>query len=172
MARKPKETPIPKPENEPPLPEGLRAEDMVMPGEVMAFDGKTLSGDVRDMILTHIRSMTVPWDMLNEQEQGNKIMAATECGETVVRLTLQAIAKNKLPAISVTVGAYKVDKNLEIKLGSAPSVANITMMAEHGNGGALLILAEASDYFGERAPQRPQKDQPSLPMDEPNDGED
>ena len=161
-----------KPENEKPLPEGLRPEDMVMPDEI-TFEGKTLSGDIRDMILMHLRDMKVPWSMLNEQEQGDKIYAAAQAGERVVRLCLQAVAKNKLPAISVTVGAYKVDKNLEIKLGSAPSVSNITMMAEHGNGGALLILAEPSDYFGERAPAKPDKDQPPLPLGEDDEpGED
>ena len=168
MARKPK-TPdkgTPEAEVETPLPEGLRAEDMKVP-EDFEFEGKTLSGVIRDMILMHLRDMKVPWAMLNEQEQGDKIYAASQAGERVVRLCLQALAKNKFPAISVGVGAYKVDKNLEIKLGAAPNVSNITILAEHGNSGALLILAEASDYFGERAPAKPQKDQLPLPLVDP-----
>lgn len=155
-----------KPDDEKPLPEGLRPEDMVMPDEI-TFEGKTLSGDIRDMILMHLRDMRVPWAMLNEQEQGDKIYAASQAGERVVRLCLQALAKNKFPAVSVNVGAYKVDKNLEIKLGAVPSVTNITILAEHGNSGALLILAEASDYFGERAPAKPSKDQATLPAIDP-----
>ncbi len=175
MARKPKapDKSAPDAEVETPLPEGLRAEDMKVP-EDFEFEGKTLSGDIRDMILMHLRDMKVPWAMLNEQEQGDKIYAATEAGQRTVRLCLQTLAKNKFPAVSVTVGAYKVDKALEIKLGAAPSVLNITTMAEHGNGAALLILAEPQDYFGERAPAKPQKDQPDLPMgnDEDADGQD
>jgi hypothetical protein len=154
-----------KPEEEPhvPLPEGLRPEDMVTPEDV-ELDSGTLSGDIRDLLLMNMRDMKVPWAMLSEQEQGDKIYAVSQAGERVVRLCLQALAKRKLPAVHVTVGAYKVDKNLEIKLGAAPTVANITLMAEHGHGGALLVLAEAADYFGERAPAKPDKDQPDLPI--------
>ena len=154
-----------KPDNEKPFPEGLRAEDMAPAPEETRFESKTLSGDIRDMILSHIRAMTVPWAMLNEQEQGDKIYAASQAGEQLVRTCLQVIAKNKLPSVSVSIGAYKVDKTLEIKVTAPPNVSNITLLAEHGNGGAMLILAEASDYFGERAPAKPKKDQPDLPLD-------
>ena len=166
MAKAPKNESADEPEDEKPLPAGLRPEDMPKPEEVK-FEGKTLSGDIRDMILMHIRDMKVPWTMLNEQEQADKIYAASQAGEHCVRQCLATIAKNRLPALSVSVGAYKVDKTLEVKLTSPPSVSNITLLAEHGNGGALLILAEASDYFGERAPAKPAKDQPVLPLDPP-----
>lgn len=153
------------PKNEKPLPQGLRAED-ILPAHAgePPVEAKTLSGDIRDAILTHIRSMKVPWSLLNEQEQGDKIDAATRAGEDLVRVCLQTIAKNKLPSLQVNVGAYKVDKTLEVKLTISPTVSNITMLAEHGTGGAMLILAEASDYFGERAPAKPQRDQPKLPL--------
>ena len=167
MARKPKEPQGEPPEDEKPLPEGLRPEDMIMPDDVK-FEGKTLSGDIRDMILMHMRDMKVPWAMLNESEQADKISAASKAGEHCVRECLATIAKNKLPSLAVSVGAYKVDKALEIKLGASPSVSNITLLAEHGTGGAVLILAEASDYFGQRAPAKPAKDQPALPL-EPTD---
>lgn len=174
MAKRPKNDQPPEGGDEKPLPEGLRPEDMPKaagpaPIEDVEFEGKSLSGDVRDVLLTHIRAMTKPWAMLSESEQADKIAAFTMAGQHVVRGVLHTIAKNKLPSITVAVGAYKVDKVLEIKLGATPSVSNITLMAEHGKGGAMLILAEASDYFGERAKVKPDKDQKSLPLepDEP-----
>lgn len=166
MAKKPKETPEGEPEK--PLPEGLRAEDMVIPKDV-EFEGKSLSGDIRDMILMHLRDMKAPWSMLNEQEQRDKIYAASQAGEHCVRQCLATLAKNKFPSVSVSVGKYAVDKALEVKVTVPATVANITLLAEHGSGGALLILAEASDYFGERAPAKPSKDQPSLPLEHPDD---
>ena len=169
-----------KSENEKPLPFDISG---VGPAtEKNPLEAKTLSGDIRDMILTHIRSMTVPWAMLNEKEQSDKIYAATQAGQDLVRQCLHVIAANKLPALHVSVGAYKVDKHLEVKLAVSPSVANITALAQHanitalaqhgngaalaqhGNGAALLILAEPQDYYGERAPAKAKKDQPKLPL--------
>jgi len=152
------------PEKEKPLPFDISG---VGPAtENNPLEAKTLSGDIRDMILTHIRSMTVPWPLLNEQEQADKIMAAENAGRDLVRQCLQVIATNKFPALHVSVGAYKVDKTLEVKLAVSPSVANITSLAQHGNGAALLILAEPQDYYGERAPAKPSKDQPKFTFNE------
>ena len=156
-----------KPENEKPLPFDISG---VGPAtEKNPLEAKTLSGDIRDMILTHIRSMTVPWAMLNEKEQSDKIYAATQAGQDLVRQCLHVIATNKLPALHVRVGAYKVDKNFEVKLAVSPSVANITALAKHGNGAALLILAEPQDYYGERKPEKAKKDQPKLPLEDGGD---
>ena len=156
-----------------PLPEGFDIANLpkgeAAPIEDVEFEGKTLSGDVRDILLGHIRSMSKPWAMMSEQEQTDKIHAITETGKHVVRGVVSVVSRNKFPAVSVIVGAWKVDKALEIKVGAAPSVGNVTLLAEHKGEAGLLILAEASDYFGERAPAKPSKDQPSLQLDDEDD---
>lgn len=155
----------PDPEKSEPLPEGLRAEDFNGAAPPLVFESDTLSGDVRDMLLTHLRSAKVPWAMLNEQEQADKIDACRRCGEDVVRQVVQAVVKAGFPSIVVSVGAIKIDKGVEIKLGASSSVDTITLLAEHGKGAAVLVLAEASDFYGERQPQKADKNQPDLPLD-------
>jgi len=118
------------------------------------------------MILTHIRSMTVPWAMLSEDEQRDKITAAVRCGEDAARRAIQAVAIGGFPAVVVSVGCVKFDGGMEIKLKASGTVENITRLAEHGKQSAVLVLAEAADYFGERAPAKADKQEPELPLDE------
>jgi len=141
-----------------PLPEGLRAEDM----PTAEFDTDTLSGDVRDVLLGHLRDMKVPWAMLSEDEQRDKIYAVSMCGQDVVRRVVQAVVKAGFPSIVVSVGAIKIDKGVEIKLAASSTVETINRLAEHGKGAAVLVLAEAADFYGERVPATPDKDQPDL----------
>jgi hypothetical protein len=158
-----------KADGEKPLPEGLRSEDMKT-GETLAeFETGTLSGDIRDVILMHMRDMKVPWTMLNEDEQGDKINAARSCGEDVVRRCVQAVLKTGFKSVVVQIGPIKIDKDIEVKVHAQPIALNVELLAAHGKQSAVLILAEAADYFGERAPQKAAKNQPNLPLDPPVD---
>jgi hypothetical protein len=156
-----------KADGEKPLPEGLRAADMKANEPLAEFETGTLSGDVRDVILMHMRDMRVPWSMLGEDEQQDKINAAKSCGEDVVRRCVQAVLKTGFKSVIVQIGPIKIDKDIEVKVHASPIALNVELLAAHGKQSAVLILAEAADYFGERAPQKPQKDQPDLPLDPP-----
>lgn len=148
-----------KADGEKPLPAGLRAEDMKT-GEALAeFETGTLSGDIRDVILMHMRDMKVPWSMLNEDEQSDKIDAARSCGEDVVRRCVQAVLKTGFKSVVVQIGPIKIDKDIEVKVHASPIALNVELLAAHGKQSAVLILAEAADYFGERAPAKADKNQ-------------
>ena len=41
----------------------------------MMAEAATLAGDVRDVLLTHVRSIKVPWAMQSEDEQSATISA-------------------------------------------------------------------------------------------------
>jgi hypothetical protein len=144
----------------------LSPEDFGASTEQAPIELGTLSGDIRDVLLTHMRSMRVPWAMLSEDEQRDKIEAATKCGEDVVRRAVQAVAIGGFPAVVVSVGSVKFDKGVEIKLTAAGIVENIVRLAEHGKQSAVLVLAESANYFGDRAPARPDKQQPGLPLED------
>ena len=46
---------------------------------------ETLGGDVRDALLTRVRSMTIPWGHLNEDEQNDVNSQMTDCAKDLVR---------------------------------------------------------------------------------------
>jgi hypothetical protein len=55
-------------------------------------------------------------------------------------------------------------RHLKLELAVTPLVGNMIALAEHGSRGAILVLADASTFLGERAPAKADKDQPDLPM--------
>lgn len=132
--------------------------------EGLSLEAETLVGDVRDTLLSHVRSIRVPWTMLGEDEQSDKINALTSCAQDLVRRSIAVVVDAGFPSLVVNVGSYKVDKGVEVKILASPTVENITLLAQHGKGSAVLVLAEASAFFGERQSAKADKDQPDLPL--------
>lgn len=130
-----------------PLPEGLRAEDMESDLE---FAAETLSGDIRDTLLAQVKTMRIPWALLNEAEQGEKIEAFGLCGQKVVRQVVEAVVRAGFPSMIVTLGGFSVDAVAKIKLSATPSIDNVMKLAAHGKGAAVLVLAEGGEFYGER----------------------
>lgn len=128
-------------------------------------EAETLSGDIRDALLTHVRSIKVPWAMLAEDEQADAISAIENTAKHVVRQVASIIATRGLPHIIGSVGKWTVKDGIKLELEATSLVENITALAEHGTGSAVLVLSEPGVYFGEKAPAKADKDQPDLPID-------
>lgn len=128
-------------------------------------EAETLSGDVRDALLTHVRSIKVPWAMLAEDEQQNAIDAIEQTAQFAVRQIAALMARRGLPHIIASIGKWTVKDGIKLELEASSLVENITALAEHGNGAAVLVLAEPSMFIGERGPAKADKDQPDLPID-------
>src|ERR1700735_4397399 len=73
---------------------------------------ETLSGDVRDVLLTHFRSIHVPWGHLNEEEQRDKIEALEKCAHDVVRRAVHLLTTQAFPVLPVQIGKWVVDKGI------------------------------------------------------------
>lgn len=131
-----------------------------------AAEAETLSGDIRDALLTHVRSIKVPWAMLAEDEQAEKIAAITSMAEHAVRIAAGKIAHQGFEHVIVTTGKWTVKDGIKLEVNSAASLENINALAQHGAGAAILVLVDAAQFFGERAPAKPDKDQPDLIKDE------
>ena len=124
---------------------------------------ETLSGDIRDVILTRFRDIKMPWKNLKEDQQRDINYAMDELAKMLVRRVVALLTQVKFPTVYVEIGAFKIDKGVEIKMHAASTVDNIMALAEHGQGNAVLVLAEPSRYFEERAPAPVERDQPDLP---------
>lgn len=155
-----------KPENDPL--DGLRqaASDATSP-TIERFEIGTLAGDIRDVILTHVRSIKVPWSMLSEQEQVDKIDAIDALGRDVARRVVYLIAASDMPVVHVSIGKWTVGEQIELKVTSSAILENITRLAEHGQNAAVLVLADPGAYMGEREKAQPDPDEPPLPLDDP-----
>jgi hypothetical protein len=131
-----------------------------------AAETDTLSGDVRDALLTHLRAIKVPWAMLAEDEQAEHIAAVQKTGEDVVRRVVNLIAGGGMPHVVGTVAKFTVKDNIKVEFAVTSLVSNICALAEHGKAQAVLVLSNASEFIGEHAPAKADPDQPDLPMQE------
>ena len=129
-----------------------------------AAEADTLSGDIRDALLTHLRSIKVPWMMLSEIEQAEHIAAVQNTAEHAVRRIVGLVAGGGMPHVVATIAKFTVKDGIKVELNVSSLVSNICALAEHGKASAVLVLSNASEFIGEHAPARPDPDQPDLPM--------
>lgn len=134
--------------------------------DIHKLAAETLTGDVRDMLLTHIRAMETPWSKLSERDQELKISAAVKCADELVRRAVQVVAHKGFPHLIVGTGKWAVKEGIILEVKSSGTVENITKLAEHGVGAAILVLAEPSQFWGEKDKAKPEPDQPDLLDDE------
>lgn len=132
--------------------------------EEAIFQADTLSGDIRDRILDGIVRRMPCWTKMQEYEQRRIIEESTDIARSLVRETVQAIAHHGFEHMLVTTGKWTVKDGIKLEVGASGSVEDITKLAEHGTGSAILVFAEPSAFFGQRKPAEADKDQPELPI--------
>ena len=128
---------------------------------------ETLSGDIRDSLLTHLRDMKSGWAMMGERDQRAKIGIVERAAEDLVRKVVNLVSGTQYPEIEATVGPVKLDKGVEIKLATVDTVENITALAKHGKARAVLVLVDPKIFYGEREPAEVDPDEPTMDMPEP-----
>lgn len=133
---------------------------------------ETLAGDIRDTLLTHVRSMQDPWSKLSEQKQQERIFAIESAARSLVRRAAFIIAGNGFDSIQVTLKDFAVkDGVIKGKFETVARQDTLVAVAGHANLPALIVLADAEDYMGQRAPARPDPDQPDIPLENPEGGQ-
>ncbi len=130
---------------------------------------ETLSGDLRDVMLTHIRSMQTPWSKMSEQAQKDKIYAISNACETIVRRAVSLIAARDMEKIFCKITKFTVKDGIKAELMAVQTVENIELIAENLNQAGILVFASPDEFLGQKAAANPDKDQPDLPMDENGD---
>lgn len=133
-------------------------------GVAPTIDIDTMAGDIRDVFLAQFRGIKVPWAHLNEREQGDVIAKTRNTAQDMIRRIMHGIAEKGFPHVPVIIKKVEFSDGLKIALTGAETVPNITALAEHGKMGAVLVLCEASSYFGEKSEAKPDADQPDLPL--------
>lgn len=130
------------------------------------MQAETLSGDIRDQFLDVLRGLDEPWTKLSEHQQKRAISNIEKLSRDVVRGSVDIVAQTGFVHMLVTTGEWTVKDGIKLKVNASGSVEDITKLAEHGGGSAILVFADAAAYFGERAEAKADKDQPDLPIDE------
>lgn len=127
---------------------------------------ETLSGDLRDVLLTHICSMETPWSKMSEKAQADKIFAITNAAETTVRRAVSIIAARGNEPIFGRIAKFTVKDEIKAELVASSSVGNIEKVAENIGQPAIIIFANPDTFIGQKADAEPDKDQPALPIED------
>ncbi len=123
---------------------------------------ETLRGDIRDKILDDIARDMPCWTKLSEREQRKFIGRADSIAYQVVREATKLVAHQGFAHLTVSTGKWSVKDGIKLEVNASSSVDDITKLAEHGSGSAVLVLAEASVFYGQRADALADKDQPEM----------
>lgn len=126
---------------------------------------ETLSGDLRDVLLTHIRSMETPWSKMSERLQNDKIYAMEKAATDIVRRAVHMIAADQRDVIEVNVAKFTVADKIKMEVIGNVTTPNIEQLADNRGRAAMLIFVSPADYFGQREAAKGEPDQPDLPID-------
>lgn len=130
---------------------------------------ETLSGDLRDVMLTHIRSMGDPWSKMSEKAQSDKIYAISNACETMIRRAVAIIAARDIEKVFCRIAKFTVKDGIKAELTAVQTVENIELIAQNLNQPGILVFASPEEFLGQRAAAKADPDQPALIEDE--DGE-
>lgn len=140
------------------------AEQATQADATVTLAAETMRGDIRDLILDDIARQMPCWASMTETEQRRVIGRADQIAMSVVRDSIAIVAHRGFGHLVVSTGKWTVKDGIKLEVGASGSVDDITKLAEHGARSAVLVLAEPSVYFGQRADAVADKDQPDLPI--------
>lgn len=123
------------------------------------LDVKTLRGDVRDALLSHIRALPKPWAQMSEAEQGDAIYRADKLAEQLVRSSVDLAGARGFEHHIVSLGKYSIDKGVEGKFIAPYSADLVEALGTRRGSTFLLVPRDIGDFLGERAPVAAEPDQ-------------
>lgn len=127
------------------------------------FAEETLSGDLRDALLTHLRQLPKVWAKLSEREQSDIIYSVERLAEDYIRQAVAIIARRGFDVVPVVVKDIAIKGGeLKGKFTAHAREDTILPLADHQEKGAVMVLTDVSDFIGERAPAKADPDQRSI----------
>lgn len=138
----------------------------------LKFD--TLSGDVRDALLTRFRMLTKPWEQLTEIQQSDLVNGIDLAARQLVREVVRMVTSYDFPHCVVKLGDVKImggDKGIEAKISAMNIEENRSVLGEHVGDWVMVHMVDSATFLGERAAPKITPDQPSLDLDASDDGD-
>lgn len=133
-----------------------------------APEAETLKGDVRDFLLSRIRTLQKPWQQMSEAEQRDLVNATEIAAGDVVRRSVRAVNSFEFPHAVVELGEVKIGgtKGIEAKIMCANIEHNRTVLGEHVGQHIMVLMCDSDAFMGARSDVEIDADQPELPVDQ------
>jgi hypothetical protein len=133
----------------------------------------TLAGDLRDFTLDLLRTLPKTWAQMSEGEQRERAAAISAACKKVVRDAVAIIETDQRVTIECLleeVGFKPKGIVARLSLDYAEPATRHALVDARGKA-ILLVVADAGQYLGQRAPAAIDKQQPDLPLSPAADAE-
>lgn len=135
----------------------------------MATDvaGKTLTGDMRDFILNRLQHEQDkrPWNKRSEDDQRTTIAAVESACVAMVTKAVELIAAGGRRTIKATLSQVTVKDGIRAQLEISRQDERRHHLVDAQGSTVLIVVADTSDYEGEREPVHINHDQGDLVRD-------
>ena len=131
----------------------------------------TLTGDIRDVMLGHIRQRPKPWQQMTGEEQREIVNSVTMASNNLVRQVVQMFTAYDFPRAVVTLGDMKIkaDKKIEAKITCANIENYRETLGEHVGDSVMILMVDSERFMGARGEIRFNVDEPPLPLEDDDD---
>jgi len=128
------------------------------------IDVATLSGDLRDAMLTRFRLLKRPFGELSQQEQTEIANGLDLAARDLVRKAVREITRTEFEHVVITLGEVKIkgEKGIEAKITCPNIEHNRSILGEHVGDMVTLLMIDSDRFLQERGPAQIDKDQGEL----------
>lgn len=127
---------------------------------VMSSD--TLMGDIRDAMLDRLKAMPKPWTVMSEREQRDLIYGVENAAGNLIRQAALLIAANGYPTIQGQVEQSTIKDDIKTIVRVAKSHPDRLALMDAAGHSCILVIADVAQFMGERAPAKPDPEQPDM----------
>jgi hypothetical protein len=124
----------------------------------------TMVGDLRDCMLDLLRNNTssLPWNMLPEAQQRATIEKVTKAAEHAVERAVHIIATDGRTALVGELVKIQVKDGIQVQINLSKHDPLRHDLIDAQGKAVLLVVSDADDYGGARAPVKVEPDQKSI----------
>lgn len=142
-----------------------------MEGEEADLQLDTLRGDIRDAMLSRIRTMKTSWPLLTEAEQNEIVNGLELAAKHLVRGVVRELTAHEFPHAVVTLGEVKIGgtKGIEAKITCQNIEVNRNTLGDHVGQMVQIVMIDSDKFMGEREPADIQPDQSDMFAGAPDD---
>lgn len=138
--------------------------DEILDGAAMKIARETLTGDIRDVILTDLkdRKTSLPWNLRGEQAQTDIIEQVTRFAEGLVERAVKIVAAGGRKAIRAHLAKVTIKDEIKAELELPKTDEQRHQLMDSVGASVMVVIADSEIYRGEREPVIATKDQKAM----------
>jgi hypothetical protein len=123
---------------------------------------ETLMGDLRDAILSQLKALKHPWQLLKEDDQRSVIFATESMARNLVCQAIELVATRGHPALPARLVKAQLKDGMQCQIDFSRHDPQRNELLDHIGKPVMVVLADSSTFMGQTQEAKPEPDQSSL----------